>query len=166
MHHLRWPDTGALQTELLARVRQDAPVLRWAGGALIADLSLWDNLMLEPALVDPAAGADAHPAPAGVLRAELLGDLQAEALALWAAAGCPADSGTWPHTLPGEADARALLQVRVGRAWMADPDVLVIDADHWDDAVLPRERFSRSFAARHPWRVLVWAGVAAAGGPS
>jgi hypothetical protein len=166
VHHLRWPDAGSLQAELRARVRQAAPVLRWAGGALIADLSLFDNLMLEPALADPAARADAPAAQAGVLRADQLGDLQAELRALWAAAGCPADSRTWPHTLPGQADARALLQVRVGRAWMADPDVLVLDADHWDDAVLPREHFSRSFAARHPWRVLVWAGVAEAGKPS
>lgn len=49
------------------------------------------------------------------------------------------------------------MQAKIGRALMADPDVLVMDAAQWDDALLGAQVFSRSFARQYPWRTLVWA---------
>ena len=49
------------------------------------------------------------------------------------------------------------MQVRVGRALVADADVLLIDAAEWDDDLVSPSQFSCSFAAQYPWRVLAWA---------
>lgn len=141
VHQVEWPDAQALKQQLLELAARDAPVVRYAGGALIADLSLQANLTLECAL-RPALR------PAG-----LIGDLER----LFAGAGCPLQRGPWHAVFPQQAGGPDLLQVRVGRALMADPDVLIVDADAWDDALLTRERFSQAFVARHPWRALVWA---------
>ena len=48
----QWPDVQALAARVEALGNLESPVVRLAGGALIGDLSLQDNLMLEPALAD------------------------------------------------------------------------------------------------------------------
>lgn len=137
----QWPDAQALAARVEALGRLESPVVRLAGGALIGDLSLQDNLMLEPALAD------------GVLPAGLLPEIDA----LFARAGCPVDWPGWGVALPHQATPLALMQVCVGRALVADADVLLVDADAWDDALVSPAQFSRSFAAQYPWRVLAWA---------
>lgn len=144
-HDIAWPDAASMAAQLAQRVMRREPVVRLAGGALIADLSLHDNLMLEPALRGAATPAD----------------LTAGLDALFDSAGCPARRASWRAVFPGQATELERLQARVGRAMMADPDVLVIDASGWDEPLLPRARFDRSFATQYPWRTLVWATVRA-----
>lgn len=136
-----WPDAGDMAARVEALGALASPVVRLAGGALIGDLSLQDNLMLEPAL-------DNGDLPAGLLP---------EIDALFTRAGCAIDWPGWATAMPGEATALALMQVRIGRALVADADVLLIDADGWDDALLAPLAISRSFSAQYPWRVLAWA---------
>lgn len=136
-----WPDAQAMAARALALGELASPVVRMAGGALIGDLSLQDNLMLEPALND------------GLLPAGLLPEIDA----LFTRAGCPIDWPGWAAAMPQEATPLALMQVRVGRALVADADVLLMDAGEWDDALLSPAQFSRSFSAQYPWRVLAWA---------
>ena len=109
--------------------------------ALVADLSLYDNLMLEPALED------------GSRPTSMLAGLHA----LFAQAGAPIEWDAMASTMPQDADALAVLQVRVGRAMIADPDVLLVDADQWDDALVAPDEFTRGFLRQYPWRTLVWA---------
>ena len=137
----QWPDVQALAARVEALGNLESPVVRLAGGALIGDLSLQDNLMLEPALAD------------GVLPAGLLPEIDA----LFARTGCPIDWPGWTTALPQQATAVAIMQVRVGRALVADADVLLIDAAEWDDDLVSPSQFSCSFAAQYPWRVLAWA---------
>lgn len=137
----QWSDAQDLAARVEALGNLESPVVRLAGGALIGDLSLQDNLMLEPAL----AG--------GVLPAGLLPEIDS----LFARAGCPVDWPGWTTALPSQATPLAVMQVRVGRALVADADVLLIDAAEWDDAMVSPAQFSRSFAAQYPWRVLAWA---------
>ena len=141
VHFVGWPDADALAAEVAALARQDDPVVRWAGGALIADLCLLDNLVLEPTLRQTTRPADLLP---GVE-------------ALFAGAGCPLRRSAWQRILPERASELELLQVRVGRALMADPDVLVMSADTWVETLLAQDRFSQSFCIQFPWRALVWA---------
>lgn len=141
VHHVEWPDADALGQQLLDLAACREPVVRFAGGALIADLPLQDNLTLECAL-RPAVR------PQG-----LMADLER----LFASAGCSLQRRSWHSTYPRQASPREQMQVRVGRALMAAPDVLIVDAHAWDDALLPRESFSQAFAAQYPWRALVWA---------
>ncbi len=138
---IAWPDAGTLAAQAESLCGLQMPVVRLAGGALISDLSLQDNLMLEPALND------------GVLPSHLLPEIDA----LFSQAGCPVDWPRWVAALPQDATALDLLQLRVGRALVADPDVLLIDAQQWDDTVLAPALFSRCFASQYPWRLLVWA---------
>ena len=153
VHQIAWPDIAALRHQMAHLARGALPVVRFAGGALIVDLSLHDNLMLEP-MVHPALVPGGAAQPAGrAARGGRLASLER----LFAEAGCPLQHASWRSRWAPAASPRELLQVRVGRAWMADLDVLVVDAEAWNDAVLPRQRFSRSFVALHPWRVLVWA---------
>jgi len=137
----QWPDAEALAARVEALGNLQSPVVRLAGGALIGDLSLQDNLMLEPALAD------------GVLPAGLLPEIDA----LFERTGCPIDWPGWATALPQQATPLAHLQVRVGRALVADADVLLLDASEWDDTLVSPAHFSRSFAAQYPWRVLAWA---------
>lgn len=136
-----WPDADSLAAQVAGLCDLAEPVVRLAGGALLADLSLQDNLMLEPALRD------------GVLPAHLLPEIDS----LLAQAGCPVDWPRWAAALPQDATALELLQVRIGRALVADPDLLIVDDAQWDHTLLPAARLSRSFANQYPWRMLVWA---------
>jgi hypothetical protein len=137
----QWAGAAALEARVQALGQLASPVVRMAGGALIGDLSLRGNLMLEPAL----AG--------GVLPTGLLSEIDA----LFTRCGCAIDWLAWSAATSQQASPEAMMQVRTGRALVADADVLLIDAAQWDDAVLSPEQFSRSFAAQYPWRVLVWA---------
>ncbi|MES2974647.1 MAG: hypothetical protein V4757_13615 [Pseudomonadota bacterium] len=138
---IRWPDAASLASQVAALCDLAEPVVRVAGGALMADLSLQDNLMLEPALRD------------GVLPAHLLPEIDT----LLAQAGCPVDWERWALALPQDATPLELAQVRIGRALMADPDLLLVDDAAWDHSLLPAAQLSRAFASRYPWRMLVWA---------
>lgn len=113
---------------------------RTVGGPLITGLSLMDNLLIEHRL----AGTEPHPL------------LLAEFVALMQAAGCPLDLAPWADGLADSATPLQALQLRLGRAWLADPEPLCIDRDAWDDAVLPRQQFEAAFHQRHPWRTLRW----------
>lgn len=141
-----WADAASMQSRIAQLCDLAEPVVRLAGGALLADLSLQDNLMLEPALRD------------GVLPAHLLPEIDT----LLADAGCPVDWPRWAATLPQDATPLELLQVRIGRALVADPDLLIVDCAQWDDALLPAAQLARSFASHYPWRMLVWATLDAA----
>ena len=79
VHDIVWPDAAALLAQLAQLARRREPVVRFAGGALIADLSLHDNLMLEPALRGAATPTD----------------LTAGLDALFDGAGCPAQRSAW-----------------------------------------------------------------------
>ncbi|MBC7609198.1 MAG: hypothetical protein H7228_06405 [Polaromonas sp.] len=136
-----WPNAAALTRQVAALCELPTPVVRYAGGTLINDLSLQDNLMLEPALHD------------GVLPGQLLPEIGA----LFAAIDRPIRWSSWATTWPDAASLQALMQVRIGRALVADPDLLLIDATQWDDGLLQPACFSRCFIAQHPWRTLVWA---------
>lgn len=136
-----WPDAAALAAQLAALCQHQTPVVRYAAGTLIDDLSLQDNLMLEASLHD------------GRLPMQLLPEIEA----LFEFTDCPIDQSVWAGTWPGAATRQALMQVRVGRALMADPDVLLMDATHWDDGLLHPYSFSRRFVTQFPWRTLVWA---------
>lgn len=145
VHISIWPDAAALQADVQALIDAVDPVVRYAGGALIADLCLQDNMMLEAALLD------------GVLPRKLLPEIDA----LFERAGYPVNWPAWALTFPSTASAIEAMQVRIGRALAADPDILLIDAAQWDDALLAPERFSRSFSIQYPWRTLVWAASSA-----
>lgn len=109
------------------------------GDALVADLSLTENMHLQATCTGAATAAW----------------LETELHALFDAAGAPIDPG-WLDLLPGNAPPLACLQARVGRALAADPDWLLVDADAWGDALLAPERFMRAFAGRYPWRGVAW----------
>lgn len=136
-----WPDTAVMAANIGRLCNLTSPTIRHSGGALIADLSLQDNLMAEPALQD------------GRLPTQLMPEIET----LFRTADCPLASATWPGTFPEQADARSVMQVQVGRAMVADPDLLVMDATRWDDFVLSPLRFSQSFVTQFPWRTLIWA---------
>lgn len=136
-----WPDAAALALQLAGLGHLKSPVVRYAAGTLIGDLSLQDNMMLEPSLHD------------GLWPMQLLPEIEA----LFASTDLPIDWSAWAGTWPQAATRQALMQVRVGRALMADPDLLVIDATHWDDDLLDPTYFSHRFVTQHPWRTLVWA---------
>lgn len=138
-HILAWPDEESLRREVLAACALASPVVRFAGGALLDDLTLRDNVYLEPAL------------DGGELPDWLEGDLHA----LFEAAGAPLEAG-WGGIWPPDASPLDAVQVRVGRALAADPDILLVDAGEWDDAVLGADRFTGAFLARYPWRALGW----------
>ncbi len=138
---LTWPDTASLMQQVQTLCALETPVVRYAGGALIADLSLHDNLMLEAALSN------------GRLPLYLLPELDA----LFRNAGCAPERTLWAYTLGGQASAAELMQIRVGRALMPDPDLLLVDAAQWNDDLLAPLRFSQSFVAAYPWRTMVWA---------
>jgi hypothetical protein len=109
------------------------------GDALVADLSLAENMHLRASCIGAASAAW----------------LETELQALFAAAGAPIDPA-WLDLLPGNAPALACLHARVGRALAADPDWLLVDADAWGDALLAPERFVQAFEARYPWRGVAW----------
>lgn len=113
---------------------------RRVAGSLIRDFSLLENLCLEPLLGRRAPDAS-------VVR-----DFEA----LFERAGCPVRGEAWAVTLPGQASAIELLQVRVGCALMGDPDILEIELDGWDDGLLPHEALSAAFRTQFPWRELRW----------
>lgn len=135
-----WPDTASMERQVADLCDLASPVVRVAGGALLNDLSLQDNLMLEPALHD------------GAVPAWLLPEINS----LFAQAGCAIDWPGWAATFPEHATEAAVMQVRTGRALVADPDVLLLDAAQWNDDCIHPLAFSRSFASRYPWRTLVW----------
>ena len=136
-----WSDRPSMVRDLMALIQRIDITIRWAGGALIADLSLQDNLMLEAALYD------------GNLPQNLVPEMDT----LFANANCHVDWAIWNNTLADTAPANAVMQAQVGRALMADPDVVVLDAAQWDEALLDAHRFSRCFTQQYPWRTLVWA---------
>lgn len=136
-----WPDEASMASSIQALDQRLDITVRLAGGTLVADLTLQDNLSLEAALYD------------GSLPRHLIPEIDS----LFASAACPIDWPVWSSVFPDTATADAVMQAKVGRAMMADPDVLVIDAAQWDDKVLEAQRFSRSFARQYPWRTLVWA---------
>ena len=136
-----WPDAARQAAQLSALCQSATPVVRYASGKLIEDLSLQDNLMLEPSLLD------------GRLPLLMLPEIES----LFAYTDCPPDWSAWADTWPGSATRQALMQVCVGRALVADPDLLVMDAAHWDDGLLQPFDFSQRFINQYPWRTLVWA---------
>ncbi len=138
---LNWPDAASRANDIDALCSAANPVVRHAGGVLIEDLSLADNLMLEPALLD------------GALPRHLLPEL----LELFGNAGCAIDWRLWQTTFPAQADPLMQLQVITGRALMADPDLLLVEAMQWDDSLLQPCAFSKSFTRQYPWRTLAWA---------
>ncbi|MFY7857392.1 MAG: hypothetical protein ACOVQT_14730 [Rubrivivax sp.] len=114
------------------------PQHRSIGGPLIDGLSLYDNLLIEQTLGE--AG----------LRPALLDEFQA-----WMSqAGCPVDLDTWRHRSVAEATPLEVMQARVGRAWLGDPQALSVEPSAWDDAVWPFDRLDQAFRQRHPWRTL------------
>jgi hypothetical protein len=116
-----------------------AACCRPVAGALLADLSLAENLRLESACTD-------RPPPAW---------LEDELEALFDAAGCAGALPAW-HLLPAGALPLDRLRTLVGRALAADPDWLLVDAEAWDDGLLAPERFAAAFLHRYPWRGLAW----------
>lgn len=136
-----WPDAAEMAENIRILCNLASPTIRYAGGALIGDLSLQDNLMAEPSLQE------------GIAPTHLIPEIES----LFGLANCPLASASWPDTFPDHADAYAVMQVQVGRALVADPDALMIDARHWDDFVLSPLRFSQSFITQFPWRTLIWA---------
>lgn len=138
-HILTWPGEEDMRREILAACAHPSPVVRFAGGALVEDLTLRDNVFLEPAL------------DGGLLPDWLEADLHA----LFEAAGAPLEAG-WSGIWPPDAAPRDVVQVRIGRALAADPDILLVDAVEWDDAVLGADRFTAAFLSRYPWRALAW----------
>ncbi len=138
---IEWPDAAALASQLTALCQLDSPVVRYAAGTLIDDLSLQENLMLESALHD------------GLLPMQLLPEIES----LFELTDWPIIWSAWAGTWPQGATLQALMQVRVGRALMADPDLLLMDATHWDDELLHPLYFSQRFVTQYPWRTLVWA---------
>ncbi len=136
-----WPDRASMDTDILTLNQRQDITVRLFSGALIADLSLHDNLTLEAALYD------------GSLPRHLVPEIDS----LFDNAGCPVDWPAWASLFPDTATAEAVMQAKVGRALMADPDVLIIDAAEWDDSLLDVQRFSSSFTRQYPWRTLVWA---------
>lgn len=136
-----WPDRASMHSGIQTLDQRLDITVRMVGGTLIADLNLQDNLTLEAALDD------------GSLPRHLIPEIDS----LFVNAGCPVDWPAWGGMFPDTATADAVMQAKVGRALMADPDVLVIDAAQWDDALLDVLRFSRSFTQQYPWRTLVWA---------
>lgn len=117
----------------------DRLVCRWVGGALLADLSLGENVLLASSFARGASPTWLGP----------------ELAALFEAAGCPL-ADDWAALPASSATPAALLQARVGRALAADPDWLLVDAQAWPDDVLNPERFTRAFRERYPWRGLAW----------
>lgn len=113
---------------------------RRVAGSLIRDLSLLENLCLEPLL------------GRRVPDASVIRDFEA----LFQRAGHPVTGQAWADTLPGQASAIEVLQVRVGCALMGDPDILEIELDSWDPALLPPEALSVAFRKQFPWRELRW----------
>ena len=136
-----WQDAAAMTANMAILCNLASPTIRYAGGALIGDLSLQDNLMAEPSLQN------------GMAVIHLIPEIQT----LFSLANCPVASADWPDTFPEKANACAVMQVQVGRAMVADPDLLVMDATRWDDFVLSPLRFSQSFVTQFPWRTLIWA---------
>ena len=136
-----WQDAAAMTANMAILCKLASPTIRYAGGALIGDLSLQDNLMAEPSLQK------------GMAVIHLIPEIQT----LFSLANCPVASADWPDTFPEKANACAVMQVQVGRAMVADPDLLVMDATRWDDFVLSPLRFSQSFVTQFPWRTLIWA---------
>ena len=136
-----WPDAESMVSDIETVGQRPDITIRLVGGALIADLNLYDNLTLEAALGD------------GSLPRHLIPEMDS----LLTSAGCPVDWAAWESMFPDTATADAVMQAKVGRALMADPDVLVIDAAEWDDALLSAQRFSHSYTQQYPWRGLVWA---------
>jgi hypothetical protein len=136
-----WSDEASMASDIRTLSQRSDIIVRLVSGALIADLSLQENLTLEAALCD------------GSLRRHLLPEIDT----LFANSGCPVDWPIWTSTFTDTATAIAMMQAKVGRAWMADPDVLIIDAAQWDDTLIDAQRFSRSFTQQNPWRTLVWA---------
>ncbi|MES2281784.1 MAG: hypothetical protein V4542_10270 [Pseudomonadota bacterium] len=136
-----WADEECMASGIQALDQRLDITVRLVSGTLIADLSLQDNLTLEAALYD------------GSLPRHLMPEIDS----LFGDAGRPVDWPIWSSVFPDTAPAEALMQAKVGRALMADPDVLIIDAAQWDDALMDAQRFSQSFARQYPWRTLVWA---------
>jgi hypothetical protein len=135
------PDAALLANELEAADPVGSLVIRYVGGALIGDLSLKDNLMLEASLLG------------GSLPEHMLPEIDT----LFEHAGYPVD---WPRLdllFPESADGLSALQVRIGRALLADPDLLLVNAAEWDEELISCSHFSHSFKAQYPWRSLVWA---------
>lgn len=125
----------------LARLYRSPVVTRYVGGTLFDDLSLKDNLALEAALLG-------QPVPA---------DLMTELGELFARSGCPVDLSHMGRLMPERAGQLAQLQVKIGRAMLVDPDVLVVNAADWDDELLCMSAFSLGFTRQYPWRTLIWA---------
>lgn len=136
-----WPDAAAMAANISVLCNLASPTIRLAGGALVGDLSLHDNLMAEPLLQQDFAPTYLLP----------------EIESLFGLADCHVSSAAWADTCPDQADVRTVMQVQVGRALVADPDVLLVDAARWDDFVLSPKRFSQSFVTQFPWRTLIWA---------
>lgn len=136
-----WADEPSMASDIRALHQRLDISVRLVSGPLIADLCLEDNLTLEAALYD------------GSLPQDLITEIDI----LFGSAGCPVAWAAWGSVFPDTAMADAVMQARVGRALMADPDVLIIDAAQWDDTLLDAKRFSQSFAKQYPWRTLVWA---------
>ena len=136
-----WPTSAAMSADIKWLCGLASPTIRYAGGVLISDISLEDNLMAEPSLLE------------GALPTHLMPEIET----LFGLAGSAVASGAWRNTFPDQADALAVMQVQVGRALAADPDLLLVDATHWDDIVLQPARFSQSFVTQFPWRTLIWA---------
>lgn len=136
-----WADEESMLSDIRELDLRLGITVRLVSGALISDLCLQDNLTLEAALHD------------GSLPRHLLPEIDI----LFGNAGCPVNWPVWTSLFPDTAPTDAVMQARVGRALMADPDVLVIDAAQWDDTLLGAERFSQSFIRQYPWRTLVWA---------
>ena len=114
------------------------PPQRTIGGPLIGGLSLHDNLLIEQTL------GEAGPRPA----------LVDEFLAWMELAGCPVDLSAWRFRAATEATPLEVLQVRIGRAWLGDPQSMCVEPSDWDDAVWPFDAVEQAFRQRHPWRTL------------
>lgn len=136
-----WVDEAFMVSDIQALGHRTDITVRLVSGALIADLTLKENLTLEAALCD------------GSLPRHLIPEIDS----LFDNAACPVDWPAWVSMFPDTATPDAMMHAKVGRALMADPDVLVIDAAQWNDALISFQRFSRSFALQYPWRTLVWA---------
>ena len=135
--------TGKIRRQPQFRTMQHPRTFRSIGGPVIEGLSLHDNLLIEQTLGE----AGSRPA--------LVDEFQS-----WMSlAGCPVDLDAWRHRSAAEATPLEVMQVRVGRAWLGDPQALYVEPSAWDDSVWPFDRLEQAFRQRHPWRTLKRAGL-------
>jgi hypothetical protein len=138
---IEWPGAKQLQNDVQDLCSLLRPVVRYAGGALVEDLPLWTNAVIESAIM---FGTQPDWLPSALQN-------------LFAQTDCPVDFQLWNDQDSEDAAVREQLQARVARALAATPDILLVDADDWPDEVLRPEQFTQAYTRSYPQCPLVWA---------